>query len=235
MSAGQARKKANSFRLEAGQEQITVGLVAPALALRVGLRTLLAGAEGIEILFEVASLIELASIRKDVDVLVILSGMDSIDKVQAAIDEHPASRFLLLADADLDPESIKSLVAKLLRGHRAWGLLSLEATAEELTAAIYALAEGLVVYSPSFIEPLLDIERPAGRAEEDALIELLTERETQVLALLAEGLANKQIALKLGISEHTVKFHISGIYSKLGATNRTEAVRQGVRRGLIVL
>jgi DNA-binding NarL/FixJ family response regulator len=56
-----------------------------------------------------------------------------------------------------------------------------------------------------------------------------------VLQLLAQGLANKQIALTLGISEHTVKFHISGVYSKLGATNRTEAVRLGVRKGLVVL
>ena len=56
-----------------------------------------------------------------------------------------------------------------------------------------------------------------------------------MLQLLAQGLANKQIALALGISEHTVKFHISSIYAKLGATNRAEAVRLGVLRGLIVL
>ncbi len=62
-----------------------------------------------------------------------------------------------------------------------------------------------------------------------------TERELQVLELLAQGLANKQIALALGISEHTVKFHLSGIYTKLGASSRTEAVRLGVRQGLILL
>jgi DNA-binding NarL/FixJ family response regulator len=56
-----------------------------------------------------------------------------------------------------------------------------------------------------------------------------------VLQLLAHGLANKQIALALNISEHTVKFHVSSIYNKLGATNRTEAVRAGVQRGLVVL
>jgi DNA-binding NarL/FixJ family response regulator len=67
------------------------------------------------------------------------------------------------------------------------------------------------------------------------LIEELTARESEVLQLLAQGLANKQIALALGISEHTVKFHISSIYAKLGVTNRTEAVTQGARLGLIVL
>jgi DNA-binding NarL/FixJ family response regulator len=75
----------------------------------------------------------------------------------------------------------------------------------------------------------------AGGQEMDPLNEPLTERENQVLQLLAYGLANKQIALRLGISEHTVKFHISSIYNKLGTTNRTEAVRAGVQRGLVLI
>ena len=57
----------------------------------------------------------------------------------------------------------------------------------------------------------------------------------QVLELLARGLANKQIAVSLGISEHTAKFHVSSIYSKLGATNRAEAVRTGIQKGLVSL
>ncbi|MBE0410964.1 MAG: response regulator transcription factor [Anaerolineales bacterium] len=65
--------------------------------------------------------------------------------------------------------------------------------------------------------------------------EPLTERENQVLQLVAGGLANKQIGHELGISEHTVKFHISAIYAKLEASNRAEAVRIGVKRGLITL
>jgi NarL family two-component system response regulator YdfI len=63
----------------------------------------------------------------------------------------------------------------------------------------------------------------------------LTDRETEVLTLLSKGFANKQIALALGISEHTVKFHVSSIYAKLGATNRTQAVHEGLRNGWIVL
>jgi DNA-binding NarL/FixJ family response regulator len=63
----------------------------------------------------------------------------------------------------------------------------------------------------------------------------LTERESEVLSLLSKGLANKQIAVELGISEHTVKFHVSSIYTKLNVTNRTEAVRAGLRGGWIAL
>ena len=67
------------------------------------------------------------------------------------------------------------------------------------------------------------------------LVEPLTHREIQVLELLAEGLANKAIAGRLGISDQTVKFHVASILGKLGAANRTDAVRRAVRRGLISL
>jgi DNA-binding NarL/FixJ family response regulator len=121
-----------------------------------------------------------------------------------------------------------------LRG-RAWGVLPLDCTVDELMAALRAISEGLVVGVPALIEPLLD-HRPSTRGDEAVpLIEPLTDREIEVLQLLAQGLANKQIAATLGISEHTVKFHVSGIYTRLGAASRTEAVRLGVRLGLIVL
>ena len=68
---------------------------------------------------------------------------------------------------------------------------------------------------------------------EAELSEEITSRETDVLRMLAQGLVNKDIAARLGISEHTVKFHISSILDKLGASTRTEAVTLGIRRGLI--
>jgi two-component system, NarL family, nitrate/nitrite response regulator NarL len=82
-----------------------------------------------------------------------------------------------------------------------------------------------------------------GGARDDAILdagdagldEPLTSREVQVLELLAEGLANKGIAARLGISDQTVKFHVASISGKLGAVNRTDAVRRAVRRGLITL
>ena len=71
--------------------------------------------------------------------------------------------------------------------------------------------------------------------DDEAIPDPLTPREIQVLELLAEGLANKAIAERLAISDQTVKFHVASIYGKLGAANRTDAVRRAVRRGLITL
>jgi len=88
------------------------------------------------------------------------------------------------------------------------------------------LSQGLIVGTPDL---LFESEsEPLERGP-------LTERETEVLALLSKGLANKQIAVSLGISEHTVKFHVSSIYTKLNVANRTEAVRAGLRGGWVAL
>jgi len=76
---------------------------------------------------------------------------------------------------------------------------------------------------------------PGAGREETLQVETLTSRETEVLELLAEGLSNKGIAARLGISDQTVKFHVASIGGKLGAANRTDAVRRAVRRGLIAL
>lgn len=75
----------------------------------------------------------------------------------------------------------------------------------------------------------------AASASDEAVREPLTAREVEVLELLAEGLPNKAIAERLGISDQTVKFHVSSISGKLGAANRTDAVRRAVRRGLVTL
>ena len=95
-----------------------------------------------------------------------------------------------------------------------------------------AIAAGLSIGKPSAISFLSDEE---AIDLDDPLIDPLAARELEGLQLLAQGQANKQIALDLAISEHTVKFHVSSIYTKLGAANRTEAVRLGVRRGLVLL
>jgi DNA-binding CsgD family transcriptional regulator len=73
----------------------------------------------------------------------------------------------------------------------------------------------------------------AGRSRPDRLVEGLTAREHEVLTLVADGLHNRDIAARLGVSEHTVKFHLGAIFGKLGATTRTEAVQKGVRLGVI--
>ena len=100
-----------------------------------------------------------------------------------------------------------------------------------LVAAVRAVAEGLVVIDPAFPASVL----PTRGELLGSPTEELTPRESEVLQLLAEGLPNKQIALRLGISEHTVKFHVDAILGKLGAHSRTEAVTRAARLGLLVL
>jgi DNA-binding NarL/FixJ family response regulator len=96
--------------------------------------------------------------------------------------------------------------------------------------------------SETDVDAIIMAEAESGRrrsldvaSDEGPPVEPLTGRETQVLELMAEGLPNKAIAVELGISDQTVKFHVSSIAGKLGASNRTDAVRRAVRRGLIAL
>jgi DNA-binding NarL/FixJ family response regulator len=152
----------------------------------------------------------------------------------------------LLADLEEGPPPVLLLTNEPEEAHRltdfpVWGILPLEASPEELSAALHALAEGLWAGSPALTRDLLVPRSTAvlGQATmmdgAEEVADRLTERERQVLQLAAEGLANKQIASRLEISENTVKFHLSSLYAKLGATSRTEAVRAGARRGWVVL
>jgi len=115
-------------------------------------------------------------------------------------------------------------------GAGARGVLSRERLDEQLLPAVQAVALGLLVVDDSFGEALL---RPLPAA--DALVEPLTARETEVLQLLAEGLTNRRLGERLGISEHTAKFHVNAILGKLGARTRGEAIAQAARLGLLLL
>lgn len=111
---------------------------------------------------------------------------------------------------------------------------SMEVVAEFATVSAAresgAAADAILMAAPDAADP-----ESAGLPEPVELVEPLTRREQEVLELLAEGLPNKAIAARLGISDQTVKFHVASISAKLGATNRTEAVRLALRRGLLTL
>jgi two-component system, NarL family, response regulator YdfI len=109
------------------------------------------------------------------------------------------------------------------------------AHASEIVAAIVAAAAGLVALHRDTIESLLPMLSSAPRALPGSSQQALTPREIEVLSMLAEGLGNKAIAWRLGISEHTVKFHLGSIFIKLNASSRTEAVTLGIRQGLIMV
>jgi DNA-binding NarL/FixJ family response regulator len=126
------------------------------------------------------------------------------------------------------PWTIEQAREALAAGAR--GVLSRDRLERELLASLQALALGLIVLDEAFAEGLLRPPAPA-----DALVEPLTLRESEVLQLLAEGLTNRAIGERLGISEHTAKFHVNAILGKLAARTRGEAIAQAARLGLLVL
>ena len=181
-------------------------------ALRAGLRALLASDQTIRVMNDS---LEEDDLQLEADVMVTSASHTSFTANSA--DSTAATLFL----SDDQPN-----VRLLTRSLRVWGVLPTDASAEELTAAVHALSQGLIVGTSTL---LFESEsEPLSHGP-------LTDRESEVLGLLAKGLANKQIAVTLGISEHTVKFHVSSIYAKLNVTNRTEAVREGLRGGWIAL
>jgi DNA-binding NarL/FixJ family response regulator len=139
-----------------------------------------------------------------------------------------APRIEVVGLSDYDEDSI---LAALQAGAR--GYLSRRTTAEDLGQAIRTVRQGGMVLHPMAAASLL--QRLQGQTTVTQRPETLTPRELEVLRLLVEGLTNKAIAGRLGISDHTVKFHIGAILGKLGAASRTEAVTLAVRQGLVPL
>lgn len=110
------------------------------------------------------------------------------------------------------------------------GALSRSTPAHDIATAAVAVASGHWVLDQAFASALLHLGEPTSTTPG-----LLSPRELQVLELLSEGLSNRELALRLGISRHTAKFHVNAILDKLGATTRTEAVVLGARSGLLTL
>jgi DNA-binding NarL/FixJ family response regulator len=197
---------------------IRVAILAPALALRIGLHEVLRGLPEVEMVADSALPQELPQ----ADVWVLTSA-DFIDE----LNEEQSPPLLLVTG---NPQE-----AARLAGWPVWGILPVDASAEEFSAVLHALAEGLWAGSPALVQSLLERHHLPMLEQAEQVVDPLTERERQVLQLTAQGLANKQIAASLEISENTVKFHLSSLYAKLGVTSRTEAVRAGARRGWVVL
>ena len=206
---------------------IRVLVAAPSGVVRAGLESLVRGAQALELAGSEADLASLASAVERVrpDVALVETEFQSEESLVEMV--APASVVLLVSDP-----AGPWLADALRAGIRA--ALPRDAPVGEIVAAIEAAAAGLVALHPGDIVALL----PASRLDRPAATETgeaLTPREIEVFAMLAEGAGNKAIAWKLGISEHTVKFHVASIMSKLNATSRTEAVTIGIRKGLVML
>src|SRR5215208_2080599 len=204
-----------------------VFVVAPTPTLRAGLRSMLTAVEAADLLVVGEAGLSAGPVPEpslsEADV-VLVADEELLEETALSVSEDGTQSLLLLSEDEGATSRLRTLS---LRG---WGVVSTDAPSEELGAAVAAVAQGLTVLPKSLAERLLD--EPAAVEE---LSEPLTARESEVLGLLGHGLSNKMIARELHISEHTVKFHISSLYAKLGVSNRAEAVSQGARHGLISL
>ena len=208
-------------------------IAASSPVMRAGLRALLAD-KAVSIIGELSTLEGLATQSIPFDVLLVadeelLADIEPAITSRLTISFEASPRTLSVVLMSDDEESLSKLENLPLHG---WAILPLDASAAELEAALLATAQGLVTLSLPLAKQLIN---PHHHAPDNALIEPLTPRESEVLSLLGQGLPNKLIARRLTISQHTVKFHISSIFTKLGATSRTDAVTRGARLGLIVL
>jgi NarL family two-component system response regulator YdfI len=203
---------------------IRVLIAASSAVIRAGLAALLAS-EGIEVIGNAATLEEVTTLAPDAPVDVLVAELDEPG------DEFPTE---LVAVLLIDPP-LPEWAAEALRGG-VRGLLPRQVDAAELAGAVRAAAAGLVTVHPRFLDELFTASSGSARDLLPLLPgQLLSPREIEVLRMLADGLGNKIIAYRLGISEHTVKFHVASIMAKLDAGSRTEAVTQGIRRGLVML
>jgi DNA-binding NarL/FixJ family response regulator len=188
----------------------------------------------------------------------LIRGHSGIEAVDGSTDDDSESGAIEQADVVLaelesrDEDSVSEVIAEaragipiilLVRGPAAewldvWregvkAVLASNVTGAQIAAAIEAVAAGLAVFESSDMEQLLAVPKSNGLPK--PLPEPLTPREVEVLRLMAEGLGNKEIAERLAISEHTVKFHVASVMGKLAANSRTEAVTSGIRHGLVIL
>ena len=196
-------------------------VLSPSPVARAGLESLLRNSAGvIQVVGSAASWSQYSGEDPDV----ILADWENGDELSSEIsDGAPEAALVVMAD---DP-GLPGIAEALRSGIRA--VLSRHSSASQIVAAIEAAAAGFVVLQTGDLDGLLINPQPASLAEP------LTPREVEVLGMLAEGQSNKSIAHRLGISEHTVKFHVTSIMGKLNAGSRTEAVTQGIRQGLIML
>lgn len=163
----------------------------------------------------------------------LLADLDNPAEAAALVhflEEAPAGTGSVALVDEPDPGWVRSALRASLNA-----IIARDAAPEDIQLALQAAEAGLVLLHPTSASGLIQensLRDTSGNATEE-LAEELTARESEVLRLVSMGLGNKEVAGRLAISEHTVKFHISSILGKLHAGSRTEAVSLGIRRGLI--
>jgi NarL family two-component system response regulator YdfI len=202
-----------------------VVIAASSAVVRTGLESLLATAPMFQVVGSFS--IDIAAGQlEDLQPDVVLLDLESIsDEAMPLVVESGAAR-VILTDAEnfavIDHPGVRAILPR-------------DASSEEIIVALQAAATGLIALQPDAFEYLMSRIRSGERSELAFTDPILSPREIEILRMIAEGLGNKEIASKLSISDHTVKFHTSSIFAKLGAANRAEAVTLGIRHGLIMV
>jgi DNA-binding NarL/FixJ family response regulator len=211
---------------------IRVFIVAASPLIRGGLQSMLADSR-FDIVGSAADLESISGQLVDVepDVVLVEAAADAQEELLNALEDAQLAQEYPVIVLSEQPKT--AWLSKAL-GAGVRAVLSRDVAREQLRAAVEAAAAGLVVIHPSELDTVLSAT-VGPSAPLDELLEPLTRREREVLQMLAAGLANKEIAARLSISDHTVKFHVASILGKLGASTRTEAVSAGIRRGLVML
>jgi DNA-binding NarL/FixJ family response regulator len=209
---------------------IRVVLVDDQTLVRSGFRMILKDEPGIEVVGEAGdgreAIAAVSELGPDVVLMDIrMPNLDGLEATRRILAEPDPPRVLVLTTFDLD----EYVFAALRAG--ASGFLLKDAPEEQLTAAIRVAADGGALFSPSVTRKL--IERFAGHADPPPGLAELTEREREVLRLLARGLSNAEIAAQLVVSEHTVKTHVARVLMKLDLRDRTQAVVLAYESGLV--
>jgi DNA-binding NarL/FixJ family response regulator len=196
---------------------------------RAGLRTLLATADGIDVADEAGSgeqaLALAARVQPDVVLMDLrMPGMGGIAATERLTRDHPHIRVLVLSMSD-DDDSVFAAIRAGARGYVVKG-----ARRAELVRAVQTVAEGGAVFGPALASRLVSYFTAGQRAEPE--LPGLTPREREILALIADHLTNPQIAARLGLSQKTVRNHVSAILTKLQVADRAQAIMRAREAGL---
>ncbi|WP_459713587.1 response regulator [Actinophytocola sp. KF-1] len=212
---------------------IRVVLVDDQELMRVGFRMVLGAQEDMEIVGEAGNGAEAVELAEDLrpDVVLMDVRMPVLDGVEATklITERGLAKVLVMTTFDLDEYALSAL------RNGASGFLLKDTPSVQLVAALRSVASGDAVVSPSVTRRLLDrfLGAAGGQLRDASVLDVLTDREREVLLLIAQGLSNIEIARKLFLSEATVKTHVGRVLSKLDLRDRVQAVVLAYETGLV--
>jgi NarL family two-component system response regulator YdfI len=215
-----------------GGSVVSVLLAAASSVRRAGLETLLGKVPLLKLAGSLQGTLAVAQYAEQLQPDVILLDLENRQLESAAIPALPRIPSSFPVVALIDEPSPDWTAHALRSGVKA--ILPRDSGMDDILAAIQAAHAGLVLLDPAVTQNLV-ARIPTPTARPTPTLDDLTPREVEVLRMLAEGLGNREMGARLGISDHTVKFHISSILDKLGASTRTEAVTMGIRMGIILL